>query len=59
MKERSGKSQKSNTRLEDLVTVVCVDDAELAQNYETLLKSNYIPAAVKHRRTRRITENSP
>jgi hypothetical protein len=49
MPRRSRKAQKSHTKLQELVTVFLADDIEQAKEFETLLKSNDIPAMVRHR----------
>lgn len=47
MAKRSKKTQKSQSKLQDLVVVAYVEDMEQAKEYETLLKVNDIPAVVK------------
>ena len=47
MAKRSQKHQKTNTKLQELVIVTTVEDMELAREYETLLKTNDIPAMTK------------
>jgi len=49
MAKRSPKARKSSTpaKLRELVTITFVEDAEQAKEYETLLKTNDIPAIVK------------
>lgn len=47
MPKRSKKNQKTNTKLQELVTVTCTTNWEQAKNYETLLKNNDIPAMTK------------
>jgi len=49
MPKRSRKAQKSHTKLQELVTVFLADDIEQAREFETLLKSNDIPAMVRQR----------
>ena len=46
MTKRSRKNQKTQAKLQDLVAVTFVEDLELAKEYETLLKTNDIPAVV-------------
>ena len=47
MAKRSEKAQKAQTKLEEFVVVVFADDLEQAKYYETLLKTNDIPAMVR------------
>lgn len=49
MAKRTPKTRKSPTpaNLKELVTVTFVEDAEQAKDYETLLKTNDIPATIK------------
>ncbi len=47
MTKRSKKSQKSQTKLQEFVVVAFAEDLEQARDYETLLKSNDIPAVIK------------
>jgi len=49
MAKRTPKTQKSPTpaNLKELVTVTFVEDTEQAKDYETLLKTNDIPAIIK------------
>ena len=47
MGKRTRKSQKTQSRLLELVVVATADTAEEAKDYETLLKNNDIPAIVK------------
>ncbi|HUS73783.1 MAG TPA: hypothetical protein VMY06_12030 [Sedimentisphaerales bacterium] len=46
MTKRSRKKQKSQAKLQDFVAVTFVEDLEQAKEYETLLKTNDIPAVV-------------
>ncbi len=46
MAKRSKKNQKMQTKLQDFVAVTFVEDLEQAKEYETLLKTNDIPAVV-------------
>lgn len=46
MAKRYKKNQKSQTKLQDFVVVTFVDDLEQAREYETLLKTNDIPAVI-------------
>ncbi len=46
MAKRSKKNQKSMSNLQDFVVVVFVEDLEQAKEYETLLKTNDIPAVI-------------
>jgi len=46
MAKRSKKNQKSQAKLQDFVVVTFIDDLEQAREYETLLKTNDIPAVV-------------
>ena len=47
MAKRSKKTQKSPSKLQEFVVVVLAEDSEQARNYETLLKTNDIPAVIK------------
>jgi hypothetical protein len=47
MAKRSQRTQKSQTKLQELVTVAFAEDTEQAREYEALLKSNDIPTIVK------------
>ena len=47
MPKRSKKTQKTQVAIEDHVIVTFTDDLERAREYETLLKSNDIPAVLK------------
>ena len=47
MAKRSEKAQKPQAKLEEFVVVAFADDLEQARYYETLLKSNDIPAMVR------------
>jgi len=47
MAKRPQKTQKSRTKLRDLVVVTFAGDMDEAKNYETLLKGNDIPAVVR------------
>jgi hypothetical protein len=47
MVKRTRKGQKSHSRTQELVVVAIADTMEEAKDYETLLKSNDIPAIVK------------
>ena len=46
MAKRSKKNQKLQTKLQDFVVVTFVEDLEQAKEYETLLKTNDIPAVI-------------
>jgi hypothetical protein len=46
MAKRSKKNQKSQSKLQDFVVVTIIDDLEQAKEYETLLKTNDIPAVI-------------
>jgi len=46
MAKRYKKNQKSQTELQDFVVVTFVDDMEQAKEYESLLKTNDIPAVI-------------
>ena len=46
MAKRSKKNQKSQAKLQDFVAVTFVEDLEQAREYETLLKTNDIPAVI-------------
>ncbi|MCJ7730147.1 MAG: hypothetical protein MUO27_09765 [Sedimentisphaerales bacterium] len=47
MVKRTRKSQKSQSRTQELVVVAISDTIDEAKDYETLLKNNDIPACVK------------
>ena len=47
MVRRSKKTEKSQTKLQDFVIVTITEDLEQAQDRETLLKNNDIPATIK------------
>lgn len=50
MVKRSPRSQKGQARVQELVVVAFADDMEQAQDYETLLKNNDIPAIIREQR---------
>ena len=41
------KNKKTQTDLQELITIAFADDLEQAKDYETLLKNNDIPALIK------------
>lgn len=47
MAKRSHRTQKSQTKLQELVIVTFAEDSEQARDYETLLKVNDIPTIIK------------
>jgi len=47
MGKRTRKSQKTQSRLQELVIIATADTMEEAKEYEKLLKNNDIPAMVK------------
>ena len=47
MAKHRKKTQKSQARLQELVAVAFTEDAELARDYETLLKNNDIPVIIE------------
>ncbi len=47
MAKRSQKAQKSQPELQEFVVVTFAKDLEQARDYETLLKTNDIPATIK------------
>jgi len=47
MNKHPRKSGKGHTKVRDLVVVAFLDDMEQAREYETLLRLNDIPAAIK------------
>lgn len=47
MAKRSKKTQKSQSKLQEFVIVTFAEDLQQARDYETLLKSNDIPAIIK------------
>ncbi|MEE9371203.1 MAG: hypothetical protein V3W45_07020 [Sedimentisphaerales bacterium] len=50
MAKRPTKTQKSQTKIQDFVVVAFTEDMDQAKNYETLLKSNDIPAIIQEER---------
>ncbi|MHC4489847.1 MAG: putative signal transducing protein [Planctomycetota bacterium] len=46
MAKRYKKNRKSQTELQDFVVVTFIDDMEQAKEYESLLKTNDIPAVI-------------
>ena len=49
MAKRSKKNHKSQAKVKDFVVVTFVEDLEQARDYETLLKTNDIPAIINER----------
>lgn len=47
MAKRPPKIRKSQAKLQDFVAVTFAEDLDQAKNYETLLKSNDIPAIIR------------
>ena len=47
MAKRPQKTQKSQIKLQELVTVTFAEDMDQAKEYEALLKSNDIPTIIK------------
>ena len=47
MAKHRKKIRKSQAKLQELVAVAFTEDAELARDYETLLKNNDIPVVIK------------
>jgi hypothetical protein len=47
MARRSQKNRKSQTKVQELVTVAFADNADQAKDYETILKSNDIPVVIR------------
>ena len=47
MAKHSPKGRKSQTKVQELVTVAFADNADQAKDYETILKSNDIPVVIK------------
>jgi len=47
MAKHRKKIRKSQAKLQELATVAFTEDAELARDYETLLKNNDIPVIIK------------
>jgi hypothetical protein len=47
MNKRPKKDNKGNTKVKEYVVVAFVDDMEQAKEYETLLRLNDIPAAIR------------
>ena len=50
MAKRSRKSQKGQTKLQELTVIATTETSEEAKEFETLLKNNDIPAIVKKQR---------
>jgi hypothetical protein len=46
MAKRYKKNRKSQTEMQDFVVVTFIDDMEQAKEYESLLKTNDIPAVI-------------
>ena len=47
MAKRPQKGRKSQTKVQELVTVAFADNADQAKDYETILKSNDIPVIIR------------
>ncbi|MHC4122696.1 MAG: putative signal transducing protein [Planctomycetota bacterium] len=47
MAKRPSKTQKSQSKVEDLVTVTYTNDLDQAKEYEVLLKNSDIPVVIK------------
>jgi len=47
MAKRSQKGRKSQTKVQELVTVAFADSVEQAKDYEAILRSNDIPVTIK------------
>ena len=47
MAKRPKKTQESESKLQEFVVVTFAEDLEQARDYETLLKSNDIPAVIR------------
>jgi len=47
MAKRASKTQKSQSKLQEFIVVTFTKDLEQAKDYETLLKTNDIPATIK------------
>jgi len=47
MAKHRKRTRKSQTRLQELAAVAFTEDAELARDYETLLKNNEIPVVIR------------
>ena len=47
MAKHRRKTQKSQVKLQELAAVAFTEDAELAKDYETLLKNNEIPVVIR------------
>jgi hypothetical protein len=47
MNKRSRKSQKSQSKLAELVVVACAESMDEAKDYQILLQNNDIPAIIK------------
>ena len=56
MAKRSRKAQKSQTKLQEFVVVTFVEDLEQAREYETLLKTNDIPATIREQDEQSIND---
>jgi hypothetical protein len=58
MAKRSQKAQKSQPELQEFVVVTFAEDLEQARDYETLLKTNDIPATIKEQDEQSINGKS-
>jgi len=56
MAKRPQKAQKSQTKLQEFVVVTFVEDLEQAREYETLLKTNDIPATIREQDEQSIND---
>jgi hypothetical protein len=55
MAKRSKKTQKSQAKVKDFVVVTFAEDLEQAREYETLLKTNDIPAIITEQNEQEIS----
>ncbi|MBA7705439.1 hypothetical protein ES703_114269 [subsurface metagenome] len=55
MAKRSKKNHKSQVKVKDFVVVTLVEDLEQARDYETLLKTNDIPAIINEQDEQEIS----
>ena len=58
MAKRTKKNQKSQAKVKDFVVVTLVEDLEQARDYETLLKSNDIPAIISGQDEQAISDKA-
>ena len=57
MAKRTGKNQKSQTNISELVVVAFIQDIDQAREYEVLLQNNDIPVTLKKQNTQPENED--